>query len=536
MKKKPYIPSLVALVKTYFANQFTHHPVRCAEMLRVMSKYQLYHVIAQLGTLSRQKKQDWSEDLLQEHGFYADNLARAFEELGTCFIKLGQMLSTRPDLLPPPYITALARLQYTVTPVASNQIIAVIETDLGASLADLFRSFDIEPLATASIAQVHKALLHDGTPVVIKVQRPGVQQQVEGDLEVLLEITRFLSRHTPLGTSYELTALVQEMKHSLLQELDFFQEANHTQSISQDLRTFQHLTAPTIYPAYSSRQVLTLSFIPGRHLAHITNDELSHFAATTIAHELLFAYLKQVIIHGVFHCDPHPGNLLLTDDGRLALLDFGMIGRLDTRQIEHVILLLLAFSECQGERVAALYLEMVETPKNFERRAFIQHICELVWRYYERSQQGIAFGRALLDLVALASTYHLSIPPNFALLGKAMLNLDGTLHRLSPNLNLTQVLHRYLPQLIQQRAFAQISPGRSLTWLLDTKHLVENMLRRSDVLLEKMASEQGATGAHIEQLSENIHRASLRLSLSVIASSLVLTLVLLVKEKRRHPR
>lgn len=534
MKQKQRIPSLMTIVKLYLANQFTRHPARCAEIFHIISKYQLYHIVAQLGMLHRHKIKHWSEDMFQEHCSYAENMARAFEELGTCFIKLGQMLSTRSDLLPLPYITALARLQYTITPVSSGQIAAIIETDLGASLSDLFRFFDFEPLATASIAQVHKAVLHDGTSVVIKVQRPGVQQQVEVDLEVLLEIARFISRHTPLGTHYELTSIVQEMKQSLIQELDFFQEANNTQSISEDIRKFQHLTAPTIYPAYSSRQVLTLSFIPGRHLTQITNDELSHFASTSIAKELLFVYLKQIIINGVFHCDPHPGNLLLTDDGRLALLDFGMIGRLDARQIEKLILLLLAFSECQGERVTAIYLEMVDTPKNFDRRAFTQKICELVCRYYDSSKQGIEIGRALLDLVTIASAYHISIPPNFALLGKAMLNLDGTLRRLSPNLNLTQVLHHYLPKIIQQRAFSQLSPGRSLAWLLDAKHLVENMLRKSDMLLEKMASEQCATGEQIELLNENIRRASLRLSFSVVASSLVLSLALLVQTKRKQ--
>lgn len=405
MKRKQRVSSLGQLVKAYLGNQLTHHPVRCAEMLHVASKYHLYHVFTQIGTLQRYKNQPLPEDLLQEHTVYAENLARAFEELGTCFIKLGQMLSTRPDLLPFPYTTALSRLQYAITPVPGSQVVLIIEDDLGTPLDQLFHSFDFTPLATASIAQVHKAHLHDGTPVAVKVQRPGVQQQVEVDIEVLLEVTRFITRHTSFGAHYEFISIVREMKQSLIQELDFLQEAHNTQCISQDIREFQHLTTPTIYPTYSSHRVLTLSFIPGRHLAQIADAELCRFAPATMAKELLFAYLKQVVVSGVFHCDPHPGNLLLTDDGRLALLDFGMVGRLGTRQIENLLLLLLAFSERQGERVANTYLEMVGLPKRFDRHAFTQKICELVQRYYDSSKQGIEIGGALLDLVTIASTY-----------------------------------------------------------------------------------------------------------------------------------
>lgn len=537
MKSKKHVPSPVTMVKTYLAKQFTRHPARCAEILHIINKYQLYRVIIRLGTLYQHENigaENLPESILREHRVYAENVAKAFEELGTCFIKLGQLLSTRSDLLPLPYIAALSRLQDTITPVPSNQISTIIEDNLGASLTDLFSFFDFEPLATASIAQVHKALLHDGTLVAIKVQRPGVQQQVKVDIEVLLEITRFITRHTPLGARYDLLSIVQEMKQSLMQELDFLQEASNTQSVSHGIQEFRHLLTPTIYPAYSSRQVLTLSFIPGRHLAQITIEELCSFAPTTIAKELLSAYLKQIVVTGAFHCDPHPGNLLLTDDGRLALLDFGMIGRLNTRQIENLILLLLAFSERRGEHVANIYLEMVDIPKSFDRRAFVQKICALVCHYHDSNNQCIEIGRALLDLITISSSYRLSIPANFTLLGKALLNLDGTLRLLAPDLNLTQIIHRYLPQVIQQRILTHISPGRSIAWFLETKHLVENTLRKSDVLLEKLASESSASSQQIERLEETIRHASRRLSFGLIASSLILGLAILFNMRQKH--
>lgn len=536
MKGKQNIPSLGTMMKKYLSQKFSYYPSRYAEILRIFCKYQIYQSMTYLGMSHNPEEKGLPENRLQEYALHAENLARAFEELGTCFIKLGQMLSTRSDLLPLPYIVALSRLQYTITPVPGKQIAAIIEADLEAPLTDLFRLFDFEPVATASIAQVHRALLPDGTSVVIKVQRPGVQQQVEMDIKVLMEIARFITRHTSFGVRYDLMSIVQEMKLSLFQELDFFQEASYTRSIGQDIRAFQHLTTPMTYPAYSSRRVLTLSFIPGRHLAQITNDELSHFAPAILAKELLSAYLKQIVIHGVFHCDPHPGNFLLTNDGRLALLDFGMVGRLETRQIENLILLLLAFSERQGERVADLYLEMVEVPKHFDRHTFIQRICELVCQYYDNSSQRIEIGSALLDLVKIAYAYHVSIPPNFALLGKALLNLDGTLRRLSPDLNVIQMLHHSLPQIIQQRILSQISLGRSVAWLLDTKHLIENLLHKSDVLLEQLASEPSTTHEQVKLLDATIRRASLRLSVGMVASSFVLGLALLARAKQKPGR
>ncbi len=536
MGKQQETFSLGATLKIYLTNRFTRLPLRCTEILRIFSKYQVYQSITWLGMLQSQKDEKLSDSALQQQRIDAENMARAFEELGTCFIKLGQMLSTRADLLPRPYIVALSRLQYTITPVSGTQIAAIVEADLGTSLEELFAVFDFEPVATASIAQVHKALLPDGTPVAVKVQRPGVQQQVETDIEVLTEIAHFLTRYTSFGTQYDLRSIVQEMKVSFLQELDFFQEARYTESIGQNIRTFRHLTTPLIYSAYSSRRVLTLSFIPGRHLAQISNDELSRFAPNALAKELLFAYFKQVIIHGVFHCDPHPGNLLLTDDGRLALLDFGMVGRLDEEQREKLILLLLAFSERQGERVANVYLEMVDIPKSFNRRAFTQNICKLVYRYHESSRQGREIGKALLDLVMLANSYCLSIPRNFALLGKTLLNLDRTLYRLSPDLDLIQAMHHYLPQIIQQRMLSQLSLGRSLIWFFDTKHLLEKILHRSSVLLEKITSEEPATCRQIEQLDATIRRGFRNLSLSMVLSSLLLSLGLLVRAKQKHNR
>ena len=210
------------------AGRFSRHPERYLEIFRIMRKYNLHHIAAEFGLKHRHEEEEDGHHLddHDDHEDHAADLANVLEELGPCYIKLGQLLSTRPDLLPSEYIQALSRLQNTVTPVPIDKITAIIESDLGAPISELFKSFDCEPLATASMAQVHGAVLPDGTEVAVKVQRPGVRQQIEIDLEVMHEVTRFATKYTSFGARYGLQQIVRELEHSLTQELDFRLEAD----------------------------------------------------------------------------------------------------------------------------------------------------------------------------------------------------------------------------------------------------------------------------------------------------------------------
>ena len=229
----------------------------------------------------------------------------------------------------------------------------IVQAELHAPIDELFQSFDQQPLATASMAQVHRAVLRDGTEVAVKVQRPGVRQRIEIDLEVLHEIARFATRHTAFGARYGLVQMVRELEHSLNQELDFRLEAENTRLISRQIADFTRLCTPTVYPRVHLAARADAQLLQGRHLADVSRGGARRqLDPQAIAADLLSAYMKQIAIDGVFHCDPHPGNILLTDDGRLALMDFGMVGRFDAGQKDNMILFLLAFSERQGERVA----------------------------------------------------------------------------------------------------------------------------------------------------------------------------------------
>ncbi|HZO74049.1 MAG TPA: AarF/UbiB family protein [Ktedonobacteraceae bacterium] len=528
------------LAKALLAAQFTRHPRRYIEILHIMHKYHLLRVAAQLGMVNQQSRQHGSSELEADNicAENAERLSRALEELGPCFIKFGQVMSTRPDLLPPPYIVALSRLQDSITPVAGDAIIAIVERELGAPLSELFRFFDPCPLATASIAQVHQATLPDGTPVVVKVQRPGVRAQVEKDIEVMQEITRFASRHTSLNSHYGLAQIIQEIKISLSQELDFQQEADNTRLVSQGMREFPHLVTPHVYPNYNSQQVLTVSFLHGRHLAQVPRAELRQIDTVTIAQELLSAYIKQMVVDGTFHCDPHPGNILLTADGRLALLDFGMVGRFDAEQKEQILLLLLAFAERQGERVADIYTNMIEISHSCDRQGFTQQICTLISRYHDRSNDHIEIGKGLLEVAALAQSYQMAVPAQLTLLGKAMLNLDGTLRVLAPELNFVQIIRNYMERIMEERALAHLSTGRAYSWFLDTRRLVDHLPRKTNTIIDKLAHDQFTIQIKIHSLEGAIRQAAHKLSFGMIVSSLMLSLSFwfMSKEKNKNAR
>ena len=509
------------------AGRFSRHPERYFEIFRILRKYNLHHVAAEFGLKHRHEEEEDGHllDDHDEHEDHAAGLASALEELGPCYIKLGQLLSTRPDVLPADYIQALSRLQDTVTPVPFEKITSIVESDLGAPLSELFKAFDCEPLATASMAQVHRAVLSDGTEVAVKVQRPGVRQQIEIDLEVLHEVTRFATRYTSFGARYGLQQIVRELEHSLTQELDFRLEADSTRLIGHQIAEFQSLTTPKVYSDYTSRRVLTLSFVHGRHLKGISRAELDTLNARAIATELLSAYLKQIVIDGAFHCDPHPGNIFLCDEGRLALMDFGMVGRFDSGQKDSIILLLLAFSERQGERVADTYLDMIEIPKDVNRRAFTQDVCALVSRYHDMSGGRMAIGTALLDLTRIAKAHNTPVPSAMTLLGKTMLNLDGTIRVLSPELDPVQLIRDYMIKVMEKRVKGQLSPGRVFAWVLDMKHLVENGPRHTDIILDKIANDQLTIHHEIEHFDDaikSLNRAANRLSASMVIASVII--------------
>ena len=507
------------LFKLLIARRLTRYPARYAELFRVVRKYRLHHVALQLG-LAQLDGAEVAPAAAHRHQDHDDaaNLAAALEELGPFFIKLGQLLSTRPDVLPKEYVRALARLQDRITPVPSETVMRIVEDELGRPIPQLFESFDEVPLATASMAQVHRATLRDGTEVAVKVQRPGVREQTERDMVVLREIVRFAKRYSKARALNDLEQALREMEESLRGDVDFAQEMENTDRISGQLTDFPCLLTPHVYRDYSTSRVLTLTFIRGRRLTALTADEIAALDGQAIARELLTAYLKQIVVDGIFHADPHPGNIFITDDRRLALFDFGMVGRFDAGEKDSIINLLLAFAARQGRRVADAYLDMIEVPADFNRRVFERQISSFVSRYHDLSKGRMGLGTALLELLRLANSMTMPVPASMTLLAKAMFNLDGALSVLSPELDPVRLIEEYMITIKTMRLQAQATSPANLAWALDLWRLSEDAPRQSRAILDKLATDRLTLHAALN-LSDNAARRLNRLSNSILVGA-----------------
>ncbi|MGA7733041.1 MAG: AarF/UbiB family protein [Chloroflexia bacterium] len=513
------------IVSRVLIYRFSRHPDRYLEILRIIRKHKLHRVFSQLGLdLMDIENIDTAQERRSEQQ-NAESFADAVEELGPCFIKLGQLLSTRPDLLPPAYVEALQRLQNRVAPVPSKQIVRIIEEQLGAPISEKFGSFEMEPLAAASMAQVHRATLPEGTEVAVKVLRPGVKESIDRDIQVLHEMARFARRYTGFGARNDLEGMVRELETSVREDMDFRQTAANTRLISRQIAEFTRIGAPTIYDDWSAGQVLTMEFIHGRNLSKFTREEMRKFDSTAIARDLLGAYLKQIVLSGVFHADPHPGNVMLTEEGKLVMLDFGMVGRFDADEKDCIIKLLLAFAEREGARVTDIYLDMVELPPDFNRRAFAGAVSEFVSRYNDMTTGGgMGLGTAFLDLVRVAEQHQTPVPSALTLLSKTMLNLDGIVRALSPAFDPVELIRDFMVNAMGTRIDAERSAGQRFSWSLDVWNLVESAPRRADMILDRMANGQFTVNMNIDELdeaSDRLTRAANRLSLSIVVGAAI---------------
>src|SRR5580700_6229355 len=307
-----------------------------------------------------------------------EELANDLEKMGPTFVKFGQLLSSRPDLLPAPYLKALARLQDKVKPFPHEQVEEIIASELGIRISKAFSFFEEKHLAAASLGQVHRAALRDGRPVVVKVQRPEIRKQIAEDFEVLEEIAGFFDEHTDIGRRYRFGKILAEIKSSILQELDYQREASNLTTLANNLKEFPLILVPLPVLDYSSRSVLTMDYVSGTKITTLSPIAHLDMNGDVLAEELFKAYLKQVLIDGFFHADPHPGNVFLTDDGRVALLDLGMTGRLSSSMQEHLLQLLIAISESNGEDVAKIVLRVSDTTEEFDDSAFRKQVALLV--------------------------------------------------------------------------------------------------------------------------------------------------------------
>jgi ubiquinone biosynthesis protein len=512
------------------------HVKRYRDLARLMLKYGRSDLVQTAGLEDALLQEDQAATPAPQGGPRPEELADDLEQMGPTFIKLGQLLSTRPDLLPQPYIDALTRLQDNVEPFPAEQAEAIVAEELGVRTSKAFSQFTPEPMAAASLGQVHRAALRDGSPVAVKVQRPGIRQQIAEDLDTLDEVATWMDRHTRTGRQYEFGRTLQEFRKALVAELDYRREAANLATLGQNLAEFQRIVVPMPVDDYTTSRVLTMEFVRGKKITSLSPLAHLEIDGAALAEELFQAYLKQILIDGFFHADPHPGNVFLTDDGRIALLDLGMVGRISPELQERLIKLVLAISEGHGPEAAEITIDLGEVKAGFDRAEFTRKTAELVALFQGSTAENVQVGRILLEVFRSAAENGLRLPPELAMLGRALLALDQVGRTLDPEFDPNASIRRNVSGLMQRRMLKSLSPQRMFANLLEMNDLVQKLPNRVNRVLEKVADDGFTMNVRVTEqmwLMEGMQKIANRLAAGMILAALILGATLMMRVQTR---
>ncbi|HEX3559691.1 MAG TPA: AarF/UbiB family protein [Pyrinomonadaceae bacterium] len=461
-----------------------------------------------------------------------EELASDIEKLGPTFIKLAQLMSTRADLLPQAYIDALTRLQDKVGPFPFNEVEQIVNTELGVRISKAFSDFESKPMAAASLGQVHRALMRDGRDVVVKVQRPGIREEMSKDLEVLGEIASFLDAHTEAGRKYEFTPLLEEFRKSLLHELDYRLEARNLAVFADNLRDFERIVVPRHVEDYTTSRVLTMEHIRGKKITSLSPLAKLELDGYLLAEHLFQAYMQQILVDGFFHADPHPGNVFLTDDGRVALIDLGMVARVSPRFQENLIQLLLSISEGRGDEAADMTIKMGEPKPNFDEKGFRRAVSDLVLQSQNAQLENINAGQVVLRITQVSGDCNFRLPPDFTMIAKTLLNLDQVVHTLDPKFDPNFAIRNYANVIMQRRMQKALSAGNLYGTVLELKDFAQKFPSRVNQLVDTLTNR----GIKIEvdaiderSLLASLHKIANRITIGLLLASLVVGAALMMR-------
>ena len=461
-----------------------------------------------------------------------ERIRRTLEELGPTYIKLGQLLSTRPDILSPEYIAELSKLLDAAPPVPVDEIRQVIEQELGRSVEECFHSFSDAPLASASIGQVHRATLPDGTPVVVKVQRPGVDRVVQADLGLLTAQTRFLEGRSQAISRYHLVEIAEEFSQALRDELDYTIEGRNADRLRS---LIDDLLIPIVYWERTTRRVITLSDLGGVTLSDIDRLKVERQDLGSIAERIVEAYLRQVFVHGVFHADPHPANILVCGD-QIGLVDFGVIGHLSPRTKEDLGDLLLALVRQDADDLVSAITRMGAAERIADRRALRRDVQRLLARYYGASLESVPVAQLLADLLGTALKHQVRLPADLALLARTVVVLEGVALSLDPAFVLASHLEPFVLRLIRERLSVRRILAETVSAVRELGAVARVLPRRVDMLTEQLERGELTVGIDVRHLSRAMRTLDAignKVAFSVVVAAIIVgsALVLLSGEQ-----
>jgi len=499
---------------------------RTAQIVRFLLKYRSAGVFTGLDLDDAAAQVPEAPTAGKPEEFVAD-----LEALGPTFVKIGQALSTRPDMVPPAYLAALERMQDNVAPIPFSQVRDVVEEALCVRLDKPFPEFDQEPIGCASLAQVHRACLRDGREVAVKVQRPGIGPQIRGDLDAVAALARRADAHTRMGRDVHFADWVQEFRRALLSELDYRLEAENLERFREHLADYPDLFVPAPVWDLCGDRVLTMDLVEGTKVTEVSGLRRTEEHLDGLARALLCGYLDQVFVHGEIHADPHPGNLLLTRDGRLALFDLGMVAHVPPRMRDRLLKLLFAAVDGRGEAVAWETIAMGTRLESFDAGRYQREVGQMVARYAAHSSgRTMSEGRLMLDLVRLGAACGLRTPPELSLLGKTLLNLERVSDALAPELDVRRTVEGHLDDIMRGRLKHSFSPTAIATELMEVQGLLRDAPRKvSDVLSLFADNRFRVQLGGLDELMEGLQKIANRVATGVITAALVIGAALMMR-------
>lgn len=455
-------------------------------------------------------------------------------ELGPFYVKLGQLLSTRPDLLPPSYIEALTALQAKVPPVSWSEIQTVIQQELKQPIEAVFKEINREPVAAGSIGQIHRATLKDGTEVALKVQRPGIDAIVAQDSSLIKAIAELISL-TDFGQDYDVVKLAEEFTNTVQSELDFTKEANYTDKLRSNLAKSswfdpQQLIIPQVYWEVTTEKLLVLEWLEGKSLLdadipNSSNGKTSENPRQEVTTLLFRAFIQQIYIDGFFHADPHPGNIFYLENDKVALIDCGMIGRLDPRTQQLLTDMLLATLDLDAQRCTQLSIELSESVKPINLVQLEVEYDRLLRKYYDLSLSQINFSEVFYEILQVARRNKLKFPGNLGLYAKSLANLEGVARKFNPEINLLDEIKPLMVDLLRRQVIGDTPSQTFLRTVLDLKSIYLKAPRQLDVFLDRLNTETLQWNLNLRELNSlrrSLDDSANRLSFSVVVGSLII--------------
>jgi predicted unusual protein kinase regulating ubiquinone biosynthesis (AarF/ABC1/UbiB family) len=465
----------------------------------------------------------------------ANAFAAALKKMGPTYVKFGQVLSTRPDIVPQEYIIALESLQDDVEPFSFADVERIVEEELGVRISKAFQFFDATPIAAASLGQVHHAVLREGQDVVVKVQRPNVREQVRKDLEVFKDIAEVLEEHTSFGRKMNLVGAVEQARLTLINELNYLQEAQNTEILRANLAEFPAIYIPRVIHDFTTSRVLTTERVHGDKLAKLTPLKMLDRHYRELSAVVVHAYLKQICVDGFWHSDPHPGNVFVRElDGRpqIVLLDFGMVARISHETQDEIIKLLLAISSNRGAEVADACVRLSEAQEGFDAVKFTHEISVLVANVHSTEASQVNTGQLIFNVIALSNNNDLKAPPELALLAKTLLHLDSITRRLDPEFDPQTITRQYAEELMAKKLVQKFNPRNFYPALLDLNQLVLDLPHRAREIVDLTAAGRLTFGVKLTQAEEflgGVHKIANRITVGLVIAALLVASSLMMR-------